>query len=345
MIFSPDKLALFDELLAAADSVVITAHKSPDGDSVGSSLGLHHYLAKLGVKAVICHPDEAPEFLWWMPGYPEIINYEERSSEVEKSISHADVIFCLDYNAPGRIGKMDDLLINSSAKRIMIDHHRDPDLEFCDLIFSDPANSSTSQLIYELMESRGHLDRLNQEIATPLYCGIIMDTGSFRFGSSTPKTHQVAADLIKAGVKHWEVHESVFDSNTEDRIRMTSYALLEKLVIRKEFSTSYISLLQSEQERFNAKKGDTEGLVNQALAIAGIQMAVFFMESDGLIKLSFRSKGDIPVNDLAREYFEGGGHRNAAGGKFLGKMADAIDRFERVLPGFHEVNRDRFSKN
>ncbi|MCG8575832.1 MAG: bifunctional oligoribonuclease/PAP phosphatase NrnA [Flavobacteriales bacterium] len=343
MTFTKEKLAQLDTFLNQAKSVVITAHKSPDGDSVGSSLGLKNYLQKLGINATVCHPDPAPDFLWWMPAYQEILNYEEHKSETEAALLKADLIFCLDYNSAGRIGKLDEILEKSTAKRVMIDHHRDPDENFCDLIFSDPTNSSTSQMIFELAEAQENLSLIDSTIGSPLYCGIVMDTGSFRFPSTSEKTFLVAAALKKAGVKHWEIHEAIYDNNTENKIRMTSYALLQKLVILEDYRTSYLSLDRSEQEQYQAKKGDTEGLVNQALGIKGISMAVFMKEADGLIKMSFRSKGGIPVNDLARDYFGGGGHKNAAGGRFIGKIQDAIAKFEEVLPLFFEKNKEHFS--
>lgn len=334
MTFSSEKIAQLDTLLASSKRILITAHKSPDGDSVGSSLGLWHYLKSIGLNPTVCHPDRAPDFLWWLDGESAILNYEGHKEEIANAFQEADLIFCLDYNSTGRIGKLDEHLSQSSAKRVMIDHHRDPDLEFCDLIFSDDSKSSTAEMIYELIEAKNDSSKLNEQVGTPLYCGIVTDTGSFRFPSTSPKTLRAAAALAEAGVKHWLVYENIYDNKTEDQIRLSSYAMLEKLVIKKEYATSYIAMTQIEQQRFHAKKGDTEGLVNQALAIKGVRMAVFFKESDGLIKISFRSKGDVPVNDLARDHFEGGGHKNAAGGKFVGKMEDAIRRFESVLPQF-----------
>lgn len=344
MIFTKDKLAQLDQLLASANKIVITAHKSPDGDSIGSSLALYHYLKQSYSNVIICHPDKAPHFLHWMEGFNDIITHEESEEAVVSALHTADLIFCLDYNSPGRIGKMDDLLEKAKAKRVMIDHHRDPNPDFVDLMFSDPAVCSTAQLIYELIEAREDLEKINKAVGEAIYTGIITDTGSFRFSSVTPKTHLIAAHLIENGLEHSKVHENIFDTNTENRIKLTSYALLEKLVVLREYQTAYISLTKEEQERFSAAKGDTEGLVNQALALAGIKMAIFFKEADGLIKISFRSTGSIPVNNLARNNFRGGGHLNASGGKFVGKMNDAIERFVTILPNFVEENKSCFNE-
>lgn len=342
MIFDSTTLNSFRKLLENAGKIVITAHKSPDGDSIGSSLGLYHYLLAKGYDTEICHPDPAPHFLHWMTGYNAIKNLEEHTEEVEQSFQEADLIFCLDYNSAGRIGNMDKVLTASKAPKVMIDHHRDPDQDFCQIMFSSIEASSTSELVYRLIEAMGDLELMNATIGTPLYAGIMTDTGSFRFPSSTALTHSIAAGLIEAGVKHWEVHENIFDTNSINRIQLVSYALLEKLVIKDDIGVAYITLTQEEEKRFNAIKGDTEGLVNQGLGIEGIKMSVFMKESDGIIKMSFRSKGSIPVNDLARNHFNGGGHLNAAGGKFVGSMENAIDKFVTILPEFVEKNKVHF---
>lgn len=342
MVFSKEKIVPLNSLIAQAKLIVITSHKSPDGDSIGSSLGLFHYLSMEHENIVICHPDEAPGFISWFEGFDKIKTFAQHEAEVVALMQEADLIFCLDYNSPGRIGKMDELLQKATGKKVMIDHHKDPAENFVDLMFSDPACCSTSQLILELMESRADLSKLDARIGTPLYAGIVTDTGSFRFSSVTSKTHYFAALLLEAGVNHASVHERIFDTNTEDKIKLVSYALLEKLTILRPFEAAYISLSQAEQDKFNAIKGDTESLVNQALSVQGVKMAVFFKESDGIIKISFRSTGSIPVNELAKEHFEGGGHLNAAGGKYVGKLAAAIDKFVTILPNFVEQNKRLF---
>jgi phosphoesterase RecJ-like protein len=342
MIFSTDKIKNTQDWIKTANHIIITAHKSPDGDSVGSSLGLYHYLKKKNPNVWICHPDPAPKFLHWMPGYKGIINLEEHPDDIMGHFMQADLIFCLDYNSSSRIGKMEALMNASKANKVMIDHHRDPDVDFCNIMFSDIKACSTSQLIYELIEASGDLDLIDETLGTPLYTGIVTDTGSFRFSSTLPKTHRVVADLIEHGVKNWEAHENTFDDNSLDRIKLVSYAMLEKLVVDKDLKTAYLALTKEELERFNAKKGDTEGLVNQALGIEGVRMAVFLKEVDGIVKMSFRSKSEIPVNDLARENFNGGGHLNASGGKYVGNIDDAVQKFVTILPKFVQENKALF---
>jgi bifunctional oligoribonuclease and PAP phosphatase NrnA len=343
MPFTSEKINRLNDCLQSAGQIVITAHKSPDGDSVGSSLALYHYLIQEHDNVIICHPDKAPDFLHWMKGYDQIQTWEENREEVTRAMNDADVIFCLDYNAPGRIGQMDPLLGRAKATKVMIDHHRDPVSEFVDIMFSDPAICSTAQLIFELINARSDLFKLNDAISEAIYTGLITDTGSFRFSSVTPRTHEIAAYLIDKGLHHSRVHELIFDNNTENRIRLTSYAMLEKLVVKDEYKTAYVSLTLDEQARFSAKKGDTEGLVNKALALQGVQMAVFFKEADGLIKISFRSSGTIPVNDIARNHFGGGGHKNASGGKHVGSITEAIEKFVTILPKFVEENKVHFT--
>ena len=342
MTITDQKITALQSKIKEAKHIVITAHKSPDGDSVGSSLGLYHYLKTKNENVFICHPDPAPDFLQWMPGYKEIKNLDQHQTQVQEHFDKADLVFCLDYNAAGRIGKLEDLMNASKAFKVMIDHHREPDMDFCDLMFSDITACSTCQLIYEIIEASGDLNTLNEITGAPIYAGIMTDTGSFRFSSTRPKTHRIVADLIERGVKNWEIHENIYDTNSLNKLQLVSYGLLEKLVILKEYHTAYLTLTQKELERFSAQKGDTEGLVNQILGISGVKMAAFMKEADGIIKMSFRSKNSIPVNELAKRNFNGGGHLNAAGGKFLGSIDSAIDKFVTILPAFVQENKAEF---
>ncbi|MBD3638587.1 MAG: bifunctional oligoribonuclease/PAP phosphatase NrnA [Crocinitomicaceae bacterium] len=344
MIITKEKIDQLQSWVEEANHIVITAHKSPDGDSVGSSLGLFHYLKKKSDKVFICHPDEAPDFLHWLPGYDHILNLDQHQKDVEENLSKADLIFCLDYNSPGRIGKMEKILTASDAKKILIDHHRDPDMEFCELMFSDITACSTSQLICEIIDASGDDHLIDETLGTPLYAGIITDTGSFRFSSTLPKTHHIAANLMEHGVRHYKVHENIYDTNSLDKIRLSSYALLEKLEVLEQYETAFISLSQEELKRFSAQKGDTEGLVNQVLAIEGVKMAVFMKEVEGIVKMSFRSKDNIPVNELASNHFSGGGHLNASGGKYVGGIDDAVKKFVTILPTFVEEHKAQFNE-
>lgn len=330
-IFTPDKIERLTQLVNQAKHIVILSHKSPDGDSVGSSLGLYHFLTDLGYSPLICHPDPAPDFLRWMEGASLIRNWQQENSLSREILAEADLIFCLDFNGPGRVGEdMRPALEESQATKVMIDHHEFPESAFFDLIFSDSTCCSTSQLIAELIVAMKGV--FTPQIGTPLYCGIMTDTGSFRFASTSAETHEIVAKLIRAGVKQNEIHEQVYDTNTLDRLRLRGYAIAQKMEIWEHLDTAVISLSDEEMKQYNYRKGDTEGLVNVALSIVGMKRAAFFHESEGYVKISFRSKGeDNAVNKLAATYFQGGGHKNAAGGRHDLPIESAIELFKKAL--------------
>lgn len=321
-----------------AQKIAIVSHRSPDGDSIGSSMGLCHFLEKKGKQVVVCHPDAAADFLKWVEGSDKILIHDVEKEKVENELAEADLLFCLDFNAPNRVGRdMEPVLRAFSGTKVVIDHHLDPDSVFFDLIISDTSVASTSELIYELIEGMGDLEYLDAKIGTPLYLGIMTDTGSFRFPSVRPKTHEILAELMRKGVVHFKVHEQVFDTNTVDRLKLRGYALSEKLELIPARPIGYIFLTEGELERFNYQKGDTEGLVNQVLSIEGIKVAAFFSEKEGLVKISFRSKGDYYVNQLAADHFEGGGHKYAAGGISHDGILEAVNKFRSVLDIYFPV--------
>ena len=320
--------------IQGATHIVITAHKSADGDSVGSSLGLLHFIEKLGKKAVVCHPDKAPDFLYWLDT-TAIILMDENPEEVTAQMKKADLIFCLDYNATNRLGPgMQALLEEVTCKKIMIDHHLNPE-DFPTLTVSETTASSTAQLIVDLIEQSGHLALLDEKIGTPLYVGILTDTGSFRFNSVKPHTHKVLAKILEAGVEHHLIHEKLNDTNTENRLRLQGYAMSEKLEILYEQNVAIISLSKEELAKYNYQKGDTDGLANLLLSIKGMKAAIVFKEKDGIMKISFRSKGaENPVNVLAKEHFDGGGHANAAGGMSDLTVAETLEKLKRLIPQY-----------
>ena len=320
--------------IQAASYIVITAHKSADGDSIGSSLGLLHFIEKLGKKAIICHPDKAPDFLYWLDT-TNILLMEENPEEVTAAIKKADLIFCLDYNAISRVGpEMQVLLEEATGKKIMIDHHLNPE-EFPAITLSETTASSTSQLIVDLIEHSGHLDLLDEKIGTPLYLGILTDTGSFRFNSVKPRTHEVLAKILRAGVEHHLIHEKLNDNNTESRLRLQGYAMSEKLEVLYDYNVAIISLSKEELAKYNYKKGDTDSLANLVLSIKGMKAAIVFTERDGIMKISFRSKGaENPVNLLAKEHFNGGGHANASGGMSDLSVTETLEKLKELIPKY-----------
>ncbi|MGJ8744594.1 DHH family phosphoesterase [Polaribacter sp.] len=318
--------------IKAASNIVITAHKSADGDSIGSSLGLLYFIEKLGKKAVVCHPDKAPGFLDWLDT-SSIILMEENPAEVTAQMQKADLIFCLDYNATNRVGpEIQVLLEETTCKKIMIDHHLNPE-EFSTITVSETTASSTSQLIVDFIEQSGHIDLLDEKIGTPLYLGILTDTGSFRFNSVKPRTHEVLAKILAAGVEHHLIHEKLNDTNTETRLRLQGYAMSEKLEILYDYNVAIISLSKEELAKYHYKKGDTDSLANLVLSIKGMKAAIVFTERDGIMKISFRSKGaENPVNVLAKEHFNGGGHANASGGMSDVSVDETLEKLKGLIP-------------
>ena len=335
MTFNKESLSILQDQFNEVHNIVIVAHKSPDGDSVGSSLALLQYLTQKGFNVSVCHPDPLPYFLNWLPRVDEIINYIEHPDEVKQNIERAHLIFCLDFNSLHRLGAdMSTLVKDSSAFTVMIDHHLDPSNEF-DLIFSETSSCSTAQLIYDFIVANGDFSLIDPPLGEAIYCGIMTDSGSFRFPSTTAHTHEVIAQLLHQGVDHAKIHESIYDTNSLSRLKLRGYATNEKLDILDEYSTAIISLTDEELFAYNYQPGDAEGIVNVGLSIIGINKSIFLKESNGVIKISFRSKGsNNPINTLAAKYFGGGGHANAAGGVWEGSMNEAIERLKNALPEF-----------
>jgi len=295
---------------------------------------LYNFIFALDKKCVICHPDKAPLSLTWLPGAHDIVLLEEDKEKTEALIKNADLIFCLDYNSIDRVGsEMEEMLKVSSAKKIMIDHHLNPS-DFCSIIVSETSVCSTSQLIYELIDQSGNKSLLDEKIGTPIYLGIMTDTGSFRFPSVQPRTHDILAELIRAGVKHYLVHKKVFDTNTLDRLQLRGFVISEKMELLQDYPVAIMSLTEDELSNYNYQKGDTDGLVNVALSVEGIEVAAFFSEKDGQVKISFRSKGDYFVNVLAAEHFSGGGHKYAAGGISFEPLDETIKKFKALIPQY-----------
>ena len=279
--FPKEQLDIIKKLLSSSSKIVITTHHRPDGDAMGSSLGFFNYLRKKKYTVQVITPSEYPDFLNWLPGNKSVINYEASKSESESIIENADLIFCLDFNWINRVETMEEPLNKSKAKKILIDHHLDPEKAF-DIIFSYSDACSTCELIYDFIVAMEDVNLIDKNIAECLYCGIMTDTNSFRFSSMKARTHRIIANLIEAGAENYKIHERVYDNSNESRTRLLGYALLEKLVVMKEYNTAYIFLSEKELDHFNFKSGDTEGIVNYALGIEGIRLAAFFSESDPL---------------------------------------------------------------
>jgi phosphoesterase RecJ-like protein len=323
------------QLLERAERPVLVAHRSPDGDAVGSTLGLWHACVSRGISAHVVLPDGFPDFYDWMPAVQGIVFHDAQADHAEALVRGADLVFCCDFNALNRVGGLEVALRQTEGPRVLLDHHLHPEDAF-DLAFSDTSVCSTSELVYGLLEAWGWTDGLSRAAAECLYVGMVTDSGSFRFPAVTPSTHRIAARLLEAGVEQAAVHARVYDTNSLHRMRLLGFSLSEKLRVFPEFHAAYIALSRAELDRFEARSGDTEGLVNEALRIAGINLAAFFSEApDGRIKLSLRSRGAFSVREVAAEHFNGGGHFNASGGAVEGStLHEVCARFEALLPGY-----------
>ncbi len=317
-----------------ADNIVITCHKGPDGDAVGSTMALYLYLKKKDKNIQVIVPNNFPDFLKWIPKTDTILIYDENIEEANTHIESADLIFSLDYNALHRTGMMQDALKNATANFIMIDHHQQPD-DYAIVTYSDTSICSTCQMVYHFIDYLEDINLIDTDIAQCIYTGIMTDTGSFRFRSTTSTTHRVIANLIDTGIDNAKIHQNVYDSNSYNRLQLLGLSLTNLKVI-PELNTAYITLSAKELQKFNAQKGDTEGVVNYALSLKGIKLAVIFKEdaNENLIKMSFRSKGNFSVNEFARTHFNGGGHTNAAGAVSDLSFQDTITKFISILPTY-----------
>ena len=321
-------------LLASPNRFIVLAHKSPDGDAVGSAAGFYKFLLNLSCKAHVVLPDLPSDTLLPFMADTDCLYFSEQPDVVKTLFKESSVLICLDFNAPSRAGDMHALIEEFSGVKIMIDHHPEPDA-FADLMISDVTNSSTCQLIYECIELMDLTHAIDQHVARALYLGIMTDTGSFRFPSVNAKTHHILAELMSTGIAHWQIHQDVYDNNRIDQLQLRGYAISEKLVLlnkeKNPIPAGYISLTKEELSRFNYKTGDTEGLVNVILSLEGIKVGVLIQEKSDGIKMSFRSKDGVFVNELAKQHFNGGGHKYAAGGISFDSMEVTLSRLLSLM--------------
>ena len=322
-------------LLNIPRKILITTHTNPDGDAIGSSLAMYGYLKKKGHTVSVMIPDPDPAFLDWMPFHSSILVFRNQQELCLAAIENAEVIFCLDYNGLKRLSDAEEPIRKAKATKILIDHHRDPGPDF-DYSFSMIETSSTSELVYDFIAGCGDTDLIDTDIATCIYSGIITDTGSFSYSCNYEKTYLITADLYRKGIDGEHIHRLVYDTYSEGRLRLLGYSISEKLVVLHEFHTAYIYLSKEDLDRFNYRIGDTEDIVNYALSVAGINLAALFSERDGVVRVSLRSKGNFSVNDIARKYFNGGGHVNAAGANSYVSLEETVRIFVEMLPDYKE---------
>lgn len=326
-MFTSAELSEIKNLLNPENKIVILTHYNPDGDAIGSSLGLKHYLVAKGIAAEVVVPNDFPKFLKWMPEAKKNVIGEYKRKVAADLIFEADVIFCLDFNAASRIGILGDWLSKAKGKKILIDHHQQP--ESFDFVYSDTTIPATSQMIYHFIEAMEDEALVNKDIADCLYTGIMTDTGGFRFRSTSATTHRIIANLIEHGADPAMITSNTWDTNTVSRLQLLAL-ILGRIEMVNDGRVAILSLTRNELKEYGFQKGDTEGFVNYGLSILGVKMSAFFMEDlyEDFIKISFRSKDDVDVNQFSRKYFNGGGHINAAGGKSFESLAETIETFK-----------------
>ena len=319
--------------------IVITMHQKPDADAMGSTLGLYHFLIQFGHDATVISPTNWAAFLNWMPGCKNVLDYERDTEKANLLLDEAEWIFCLDFNTLGRTKRMADKLLTIAGDRILIDHHQEPQIEVFAYGISDTAKSSTAEMVYDFIAGSGYADKINEDVATCIYAGVMTDTGSFRFPSTSASVHKMVAQLKEKGLEHSPVHEALFDNFSETRLRFIGNVLLNRMEVFYEYNTVLIAIPKSDLQKYQIKTGDTEGLVNFPQSIQGIKLVALVIDRDEERKWSFRSKGDFDCNTFARKYFGGGGHFNAAGGQSKEPLEVVIEDFKKAM----KENRDQLS--
>jgi phosphoesterase RecJ-like protein len=340
-IIREEEIQKVKKYIEKGDKFVIITHITPDGDALGSSLGLYHFLNEFGKDNVsVVVPNHFPSFYKWMPGAEDIVIHERYPDFSEQLIQAADVIFCLDFNEPKRIDKLASTVVAADGRKVMIDHHPAPS-DFCRVVMSYPEVSSTSELIFRFICRMGMYELINKKAAECIYTGMMTDTGSFTYNSNHPEIYTIISELIKKGIDKDLIYRRVNQVYSESRLRLMGFSLYEKMRIFPEKHAALITLSQEELRRFRYVTGDTEGFVNLPLSIDGIQFSVFIREDKDYIKVSLRSVGDFPCNEFASRYFNGGGHKNASGGEYFGSSEDAVKAFEE---GLNELNPNNFEE-
>jgi len=314
--------------------VLITTHTNPDGDALGSSLAWYFYLKQEGHEVYLAVPNDYPSFLNWLPGITEALIFKHNEKKVVEVSNQVDTVCCLDFNCLNRMEGLSKVFLNKTWTRILIDHHPMPETSAFDIILSQTATSSTSELIYAVITGIFGRAAISRAMAECLYAGIVTDTGSFSYSCNYEKTFLATAHLISLGTDGEKIHRLIYDTYSESRMRLLGHSLSERMKVIEDYHTAYIYLSKSDLQQFKYQIGDTEGLVNYALSINGIVFAVLFTEKDNHIRMSFRSKGNFSVNEFVRKHFEGGGHQNAAGGNAFATLSQTLEKFESILPAY-----------
>ena len=337
-VIESSKVDHFVRWFERCEKIVLVSHVSPDGDAIGSSLALFHFFSSRKKEVRVIMPNDFPDFLKWMPGSNELLIYENEREVCDVFIQEADVLVCLDFNTPSRVGPMEEILLKTPARKLLIDHHPYPE-DFARITMSYPHISSTSELVFRLICAMGYFGEISREGAICIYTGMMTDTGNFTYNSNQEEIYVIIYQLIKKGVDKDAIYRKVFNTYSVNRMRLQGY-LINKMTIFPEYHASLMTLTEEEKKDFDFQKGDSEGFVNIPLAIDTIILSCFFAETDqGIIKVSLRSQGDFPCNKMAAEYFNGGGHLNASGGEFDGTMEQAIQTYQKALESYASLLR------
>ncbi len=322
-------------LLSAPKDIVIISHRNPDGDAIGSSLGLYHYLLDHGHAVHIVLPSEYPDAFLWMPGITDIIVFDIEPDRTREVCERAEIIFCLDFNSLDRIDKVGEIIQPLRCKKVLIDHHLYPE-PFADYMISDTMASSTAEMVFEFIDRMGHKAEMNLRTAESIYTGIVTDTGSFKFSTSA-KLFRIVAELLELGVDDYRLQDLIFNNLNEKQLRLLGHCLYNRMEILPEYRTGIITLTKEDYETFDIVRGETEGIVNYLLKMRNITLAAFITEQPSIVKLSLRSKGDFSVQDIARKHFKGGGHRNASGGFSFQPLKVTLRKFKEILPEYKDA--------
>ena len=335
-IMNEDQLVQMNQLISNANNILITCHKSPDGDAIGATLAWAEYLTSIGKEPTMIVPDQFPDFLTWLPNSQKIVRYDKHHEKCDMLFKIADLIFCLDYNTPSRVDEMEQSLVNSPANRVLIDHHLKPEVPAV-LTISQPEACSTCELIFRIVWQMGAFEQQTKHFAVPVYCGMMTDTGGFLYSSTRSEIYFIISQLLTKHIDKDRIYRNVYHNYSEDRIRLMGYVLYEKLVYIPEYNAAFYTLTKDELRRFHFVKGDAEGLVNIPQQIKGLKLSISLREDTdkpNIIWVSLRSVDDFPCNLMAEQFFNGGGHLNASGGRINGTMQDAIETVRKAIDAF-----------
>ena len=335
-IMNEDQLVQMNQLISNANNILITCHKSPDGDAIGATLAWAEYLTSIGKEPTMIVPDQFPDFLTWLPNSQKIVRYDKHREKCDMLFKIADLIFCLDYNTPSRVDEMEQSLVNSPANRVLIDHHLKPEVPAV-LTISQPEACSTCELIFRIVWQMGAFEQQTKHFAVPVYCGMMTDTGGFLYSSTRSEIYFIISQLLTKHIDKDRIYRNVYHNYSENRIRLMGYVLYEKLVYIPEYNAAFYTLTKDELRRFHFIKGDAEGLVNIPQQIKGLKLSISLREDTdkpNIIWVSLRSVDDFPCNLMAEQFFNGGGHLNASGGRINGTMQEAIETVRKAIEAF-----------